>query len=144
MLQRCAWRVTTMNWKIHIYDSSAGRGEEDFRVKLEEKMPAYVIVDLEVIDPEKYERYTTMAPATVQKYGGRYLAHGGRVEKLEGDWIPKGLVILEFPSMEQAKAWSGSIDYAPAKALHHESARSRMIVVEGRQECGLGRSTSAR
>ncbi|HEY2380093.1 MAG TPA: DUF1330 domain-containing protein [Terriglobia bacterium] len=94
-------------------------------------MPGYVIVDLEVLDPEKYEIYKTMVPATVVKYGGRFLVRGGKVETLEGDWSPKRLVILEFPSVELAKAWSDSVEYAPAKALRHQSARSSMILAEG-------------
>ena len=122
-----------MKWKIQLYDSTAARetGETDYHVRLEEKMPGYVIVDLEVLDSAKYDIYKTMVPETLAKYGGRFLVRGGKVETLEGDWAPKRLVILEFPSVELAKAWSDSVEYAPAKALRHESARSRMIVAEG-------------
>lgn len=94
-------------------------------------MPAYVIVDIEVTDPEGYKEYVKIAPATVAQYGGRYLARGGHTEVLEGDWQPKRLVILEFPSVDQAKAWLNSPEYAPARALRHRYARSNMVVIEG-------------
>lgn len=94
-------------------------------------MPAYVIADIEVTDPEGYKEYVKLAPATVAQYGGRYLARGGHTEVLEGDWQPKRLVILEFPSVDQAKAWLNSPEYAPARALRHRYARSNMVVIEG-------------
>ncbi|MEJ5241188.1 MAG: DUF1330 domain-containing protein [Anaerolineales bacterium] len=94
-------------------------------------MPAYVVVDIEVTDPEGYQEYIKLAPATVAQYGGRYLARGGRTEVLEGEWQPKRLVILEFESIEQAKAWLHSPEYAPARALRHRYARTNMVVIEG-------------
>ena len=94
-------------------------------------MSAYVIVDIEVTDPEGYQEYVKIAPATVQLYGGRYIARGGKNETLEGDWHAKRLVIMEFPSMEQAKTWLNSPEYAPARAMRHKYARSNMVVVEG-------------
>lgn len=94
-------------------------------------MTAYVIVDIEITDPEGYQEYVKLAPATVAQYGGRYLARGGRTEVLEGDWQPRRLVILEFASVEQAKAWLNSPEYAPARALRHRYARSNMVVIEG-------------
>ena len=69
-------------------------------------MPAYVIVDIEITDPEQYERYKALAPATVAAYGGRYVARGGATLSLEGDWQSKRLVILEFDSLERAQAWA--------------------------------------
>ena len=94
-------------------------------------MTAYVIVDIEVTDPEGYKEYVKMAPETVKLYGGKYIARGGANETLEGDWQAKRLVILEFPSVEQAKKWLNSPEYAPARALRHQYARSNMVVVEG-------------
>lgn len=67
-------------------------------------MPAYVINDMEITDPVLFEEYRMLSPATVAQYGGRFLVRGGRCETLEGDWSPKRLVILEFPSVEQAHA----------------------------------------
>ncbi len=94
-------------------------------------MPAYVIADIEITDPEVYKEYVKLAPATVAQYGGRYLARGGHTEVLEGEWRPRRLVILEFESVEKAKAWVNSPEYAPARALRQRSARSNLVVIEG-------------
>lgn len=94
-------------------------------------MTAYVIVDIHVIDAEGYEEYKNLAPAAVAKYGGKYLARGGRTEAFEGDWYPGRLVILQFDSIEAARKWLDSAEYAPARKLRHQYARSNMVVVEG-------------
>lgn len=94
-------------------------------------MPAYVIVDIEITDPEQYERYKALAPATVAAYGGRYVARGGATLSLEGDWQSKRLVILEFDSLERAQAWHDSPAYRAARTLRQSATRSRMIAVEG-------------
>lgn len=94
-------------------------------------MPAFVVVDLEVIDTEKYEVYKKMVPPTLEPYGGRFMVRGGAVQTLEGTWSPKRFVILEFFSVEEAKAWWNSPEYAEAKAMRHASARSEIIVVQG-------------
>lgn len=94
-------------------------------------MPAYVINDMEVTDPERFEQYKKLSPSSIAHYGGRFLARGGRVEPVEGSWSPKRLVVLEFPSMEQAHAWLDSPEYAPARRLRQLSSVSNVIVVEG-------------
>jgi uncharacterized protein (DUF1330 family) len=94
-------------------------------------MPAYVINDMEVTDPQLLEEYKKLSPATVEQYGGRFLARGGRLETVEGDWTPRRLVILEFPSLERARAWIESPEYAPARRLRQQASRSRIILVEG-------------
>ena len=94
-------------------------------------MTAYVIVDIEVTDPEGYKEYVKLAPEAVKLYGGKYIARGGQTETLEGEWQAKRLVILEFLSVEQAKIWLNSPEYAPARALRHQYARTNMVVVEG-------------
>ncbi len=94
-------------------------------------MTAYVIVDIDVKDAEGYKEYVKAAPATVAQFGGRYIVRGGANETLEGEWQAKRLVILEFPSMERARAWLNSEEYAPARALRHKYARTNMVLVEG-------------
>ena len=94
-------------------------------------MAAYFIVDVEVNDPAGFEEYRQLVPGTVQKYGGRFLVRGGAVETLEGDWQPKRVVVLEFPSLEQAKRWYNSEDYRDPKALRFKTAKSKLILVEG-------------
>jgi uncharacterized protein (DUF1330 family) len=94
-------------------------------------MSAYVIVDITIHDPVGYEEYKKLAPAAVAAYDGKYIARGGKVETLEGDWSPKRLVILEFPTVERAKQWLNSEEYRAARALRHQTATTQMIVVEG-------------
>ena len=101
------------------------------RFAKENSMSAYVVVDLEIIDSERFERYKQLVPATIEKYGGRYMARGGKVQTLEGMWEPKRFVLLEFPSVDRAKAWFDSAEYAEAKALRQSCTRSRIVVVEG-------------
>jgi uncharacterized protein (DUF1330 family) len=94
-------------------------------------MAAYVIVQVAVNDPVRYENYKQMVPPSIEKYGGRFLVRGGKTHTLEGDWSPKRFVMLEFPSVDQAKAWWASPEYAEAKALRQATSNSMLIVAEG-------------
>ena len=94
-------------------------------------MPGYVVLSVEVLDAERYKEYAQMGPPTVTQYGGRYLVRGGPVELRSGSWEPKRLVILEFPSVEQARVWWDSPEYAPARALREACAVSDVVIVEG-------------
>jgi len=94
-------------------------------------MAAFVIAEVNVTDPKLYEDYRKLVPATVQKYGGRFAVRGGAVESKEGGWNPTRVVVLEFPSMEQARAWYHSAEYAPALAIRHKAANAKLILVEG-------------
>lgn len=94
-------------------------------------MPAYVIAHIDVKDPVRYEDYKKMSPISIGKFGGRFIARGGKVESLEGTWQPKRLVIVEFPSVEVARQWWASDDYADAKALRQATSTGDMIIVEG-------------
>lgn len=94
-------------------------------------MPAYIIVDVTIENAENYAGYVKLTPATIAAYEGKFIVRGGITETLEGDWTPGRIVVLEFPTMEKAKQWWASEEYAPAKALRQANARTRMIVVEG-------------
>jgi len=94
-------------------------------------MPAFVIVEIKVHDPEAYENYKSLVPASVEAYGGRFIARGGATESLEGDWAPERIVMLEFPSLERARRWWASPEYSDAKAIRMRSAQTRMIATEG-------------
>jgi uncharacterized protein (DUF1330 family) len=94
-------------------------------------MPAYLVVHIDVTEPDRYESYKAMAPASIRQYGGRYLTRGGATEVLEGDWTPQRLVLLEFPSMERAKAFWDSPEYAEAKALRIATTTSHMVLLDG-------------
>ena len=94
-------------------------------------MPAYVIVEIEVVDPVGYEEYKKQAAATVHQHGGKYIVRGGNAEVLEGDWNPKRIVILEFPTIERAKEWLSCEEYREPRKLRHATAKTNMILVEG-------------
>lgn len=94
-------------------------------------MPAYIVVNVDVKDPERYARYRDMAPPSIARYGGRYIARGGATEVLEGTYQPKRFVILEFPDADRARAWWSSPEYAEGKQLRQASASTDMILVEG-------------
>jgi len=94
-------------------------------------MTAYIIVDIEVIDPVRYEDYKRQAQEAVRAFGGRYVVRGGTAERLEGSWEPRRVVVLEFPDTATAHAWWSSDAYRPAKELRDATARSNMILVEG-------------
>ena len=96
-------------------------------------MTAYVIFDIEVIDQAGYDEYKQLAPATVTAYGGKYLARGSKTEVLEGEWVPKRLVILEFPNTGRSKEWLNSPEYSAIKHIRHRTTKSNMVVVEGLQ-----------
>ena len=80
-------------------------------------MRAYVVVEVDVKDPTTYETYKELAPPAIAKYGGKYLARGGRAECIEGEWQPRRVVILEFPTYDQARAWWDSEEYREPKAM---------------------------
>jgi uncharacterized protein (DUF1330 family) len=94
-------------------------------------MAAYVIVDIDVTDPVGYEEYRTLGSPTVAAYGGKFVVRGGKVEVLEGTWLPKRLVVLEFESVERAKQWWSSKEYSVAKRVRQKTATTNMVAVEG-------------
>jgi len=94
-------------------------------------MPAYLISDVTVKDREAYEAYRTRAAPSIAHYGGRYLARGGAIEPLEGDWTPRIIVIAEFPDLERARAWYRSPEYAAALAFRDAGLSRNLILVDG-------------
>ena len=94
-------------------------------------MAAYVIFDIEVTDPDKFARYRELAPPAIAAYGGRYIARGGPTEVLEGSVTPNRVVILEFPSIERAKAWLESPEYREARELRRASTTTQAFVTQG-------------
>lgn len=94
-------------------------------------MAVYLIASMDITDPAAYERYRAQVPATVEQYGGRFLVRGGAIEALEGDVIPKRVVVLEFPNAERAQAWWNSSEYAPLKALRKSASRGNLYFVAG-------------
>jgi uncharacterized protein (DUF1330 family) len=94
-------------------------------------MAAYLLVDCEVTDPVRYENYKKLAPAAIARYGGRYLARGGATTRLEGDWRPNRIVVLEFPDADTARRFYDSPEYRAARAERAGAANMKMLLVEG-------------
>jgi len=95
-------------------------------------MSVYMIVEAtEIKDKEKYAEYVRRVPATIAGFGGRYLARGGEVCVLAGDWRPRRLIILEFASMENFRYWWESPEYRAIAPLREESASTNALVIEG-------------
>lgn len=94
-------------------------------------MPGYIIAEVAVRDPDEYAEYRKLVPATLVPYGGRFIVRGGESVGLEGTPPAQRTVIIEFPSLAQAKAWWASQEYAAAKAIRQRTAESRLIAVAG-------------
>lgn len=94
-------------------------------------MPAYVIVEVEIHDPVEYEEYKQLTPASIAAYDGKFVVRAAHTVALEGDWNPQRIVVLEFPSVERAKEWWHSEEYAPAKTIRQRTAKTKMLVAEG-------------
>ncbi|HZW79562.1 MAG TPA: DUF1330 domain-containing protein [Candidatus Deferrimicrobiaceae bacterium] len=94
-------------------------------------MPAYLISDITLRDREAFETYRTRAANAIHQYGGRYLARLGEVQVLEGSWNPNMIVIVEFPSLERAREWYRSPEYAYALEVHDKALSRNLIFVDG-------------
>jgi uncharacterized protein (DUF1330 family) len=94
-------------------------------------MPAYVIVETDITDPERYEQYKAASPGAVAAGGGRFVVRGGDLAVLEGDWNPSRLVVLEFEDLAAAKRWYDSEVYQEARKLREGAAHLRMVAVQG-------------
>ncbi len=94
-------------------------------------MPAYLMVEVHIDDPVAYQEYIRQVPPTIELYGGRYLARGGATTVLEGDAPPMRRAIVEFPSVERAREWWASSEYAPAKQIRQACARATLVLIEG-------------
>jgi uncharacterized protein (DUF1330 family) len=93
-------------------------------------MAAYVYVELTIVDREGFQEYIQKAASSIAAYGGKYIIRGRLNEELEGTWPSQILVLLEFPSIQQAKQWWGSQEYAEAKEIRHKTARSKISLFE--------------
>ena len=99
-------------------------------LKAQRPPAAFYIAEVDVSNAAEFAKYSAAAPAIFDKYGGRYLARGGKTETLEGD-PPKRIVVVAFKSMAEAKAWWASPEYAAIKPIRHNSAKARNFIVEG-------------
>lgn len=93
-------------------------------------MPALVLVEVEIHNPELYEDYKKLSLPAVEAFGGKFVVRGAQTESLEGDWNPQRLVVLEFPSVERAKEWYNSEQYTTAKNIRFQASKDKMLLVE--------------
>ena len=92
----------------------------------------YLLVTMNISDPERYKQYMAEAPKAVKAYGGEYLVRGGRHETLEGDWAPHRVAVLRFPSYEKAKAFYEDAQYTQIRELRKVATEYfNMVLVEG-------------
>lgn len=92
--------------------------------------PGYVVAEVDVTDPATFAKYAAKAPGTIAQYGGHYVIRGGKFDSIEGD-APKRFVVIQFDSVEKAKAWEDSPEYNAIKPIRHSSAKSRVFIIEG-------------
>jgi uncharacterized protein (DUF1330 family) len=92
-------------------------------------MPAYLILDIEWHDADRATEYRKLLGATLDKHGGRTLV-ANDAHVLEGDWSPRRVVVIEFPTMAALRGWYDSADYAPVSKIRKEGATSKMIAAE--------------
>lgn len=97
-------------------------------------MSAYVIAQIKVTDPARFEDYKSLAPETLTPFGGAYVVRGGAYETLEGEWSPERVVVLKFPGLDQAKAWYASADYKKAREVRAGAADFQVLAIEGLPE----------
>ena len=96
-------------------------------------MAAYLIAEVETTNPDLMAQYRELVLPTLASFGGRFIVRGGRTETKEGDWQPQRLVVIEFPSMEQARAWYDSDAYREPKAMRMAAGNTRLLLVDGIQ-----------
>ncbi len=92
---------------------------------------AYIIANVDVTNPEQYEEYKKLSTIAMKAHGAEVCIRGGKVEVLEGDWNPSRFVMLKFPSVEAARAFNDSVEYAAARQARQGAAVMRMLIVEG-------------
>lgn len=93
-------------------------------------LPGYVVAEVDITDPATFQKYAAKAPGTIEQYGGHYVIRNGKNESIEGD-APKRFVVIQFESVEKAKAWEDSPEYNAIKPIRHSSAKSRVFIIEG-------------
>lgn len=94
-------------------------------------MSAYVITDVEITDESLYGEFRERVTSTVEAHGGRFVARGGELEVVLGDWTPKRLAILEFGNLQQVHAWLNSPEYIALDDIRSRSSNINMVVVDG-------------
>jgi uncharacterized protein (DUF1330 family) len=98
---------------------------------MEKPMPAYVIFDVDIRDADQYREFMTAVKPALEAVGARYLVRGGAHKVYEGDWQPRRIVLLEFPSVEVWEAFYNGPTYQGLKAIRDACSSARLVGVEG-------------
>jgi uncharacterized protein (DUF1330 family) len=94
-------------------------------------MTAYILARVDIQNAEKYREYMKHSPRVIAQYGGRFIARGGETDTLEGPAETRRIVLVEFPSMERAKAFYHSPEYSAAKLLREGGGDAQFIAIDG-------------
>ena len=94
-------------------------------------MAAYVIIDVEITDVPLYGQFMEQVTPTIENHGGKFVARGGALQVIEGDWTPRRIALLEFPSLEQTNAWLASPEYNALNDIRTKSSNINMVTVVG-------------
>ena len=94
-------------------------------------MAGYAIADVRVTDEALFAEFAARVPGSIEAHGGRYIIRGGETEVFQGDWAPPRFVVVEFDTLEQARSWLHSEDYAPLGDLLNRSSDTNVILMEG-------------
>ena len=94
--------------------------------------PAYIVVDVDIHNPEIYEDYKKQVVPIVTAFGGEYIARGGALDVIQDElWRPTRMVLLKFPSVAQAQGFLDSPEYAPVKQMRLDNSTGTLVIVEG-------------
>jgi len=119
------------SWRTRPRVVATNPGAVPTQEKNEDRMTAYVIAEIAVLDAEGYEAYKPLAEASITAHGGRYRVRGGEVDSVEGDPVTGRVVVLEFPDLAAARSWYDSADYRAALVARQTTSSGRIYFVDG-------------
>jgi uncharacterized protein (DUF1330 family) len=93
------------------------------------RMSAFVLVEVDIHDPEVYEEYKKLTPGSMEPYGGKFVIRGNPIQVMEGEWTHDRLVLLEFPNKEKALEWYNSENYQKAKKIRQKASSANFFIV---------------
>jgi uncharacterized protein (DUF1330 family) len=98
---------------------------------MQKHVPAYVIFDVDIQDDSRYRDFMNAVKPALEEVGGKYLARGGKHKIYEGDWEPRRIVLLEFPSFDAWEAFYNGATYQGLKAVRDACSSARLVGIEG-------------
>lgn len=123
--------VTVQTEQAFVAAAIAPATTRAFGLGRDRNMRAYVIFDVEIRDPVRYQDFMMQVKPALEAAGGRYLARGGTHKVYEGDWVPRRIVLLEFPSVSAFESFYNGPIYEGLKAIRDECSSARLVSVEG-------------